>query len=149
MTAKGRPTKLTPEIVAEAGRLIATCLYTDTVAALLGFTRSTFYLWLKRGSKELHRLEKPNAKPRESEAVYAEFSDAIKTGRASGEKADLETILNASERFWQAAAWRLERRFPHKWGSDRRQIDDIQRKLKELTDAKGSAVLPPAREVAG
>jgi transposase len=131
-----RPSLLTPEIVAAARKLIATALFSDTVAACLGVSRSAFYVWLRRGAKELRRLESPKAKPKESEVIYVEFVNSIKRGRSEGEYRDLETIQAASAAAWQAAAWRLERRFPHRWGSQTGEIRRIARELEELKQAK-------------
>jgi transposase len=131
-----RPRLLTSEIVVEARNLIATALYVETVAAVLGVARSTFHAWLKRGAQELSRLGRKGTRPKESEAIYVEFLGAIKEGRSQGEYRDLETIQTASKTAWQAAAWRLERRFPNRWGSDRRRMDDFARQLKELSASK-------------
>jgi hypothetical protein len=43
---------------------------------------------------------------------------------AESESRDLATILKAAQSQWQAAAWRLERRFPEKYGrNDRLKVD--------------------------
>src|SRR4051812_41792282 len=100
----GRPTELTPEIVAEVRRLLPAALYTETVIHLLGIHKATFYRWLKRGAQE-------------KDGLYREFCDSIKKGLAEGQIRDLEAIRRAAENgIWQAAAWRLERRYPERWG---------------------------------
>ena len=71
---------------------------------------------------EARRLRTAGAELRASESPYLEFSDAVKKGLAQGEYRDLRTILTASGSAWQAAAWRLERRFPERWGSEKRRV---------------------------
>ena len=80
-------------------------------------SKETFYDWLKKAAK----LEKEGAAGRKQltaeEAMLVEFSDAIKKAMAMAEVHDLELIQRAAKAgHWQAAAWRLERRYPQKWG---------------------------------
>ena len=124
----GRPTKLT----AEVQRLVVEALqagnYIETAAALAGVHKDTLYEWLKRG----------RGQPR---GVYRAFSDAVEKAMAIAEVRGVElvtragegtpTVLNAQGQVvtpgippqWQAMAWRLERKYPEKWG--RRQRLDI------------------------
>lgn len=129
----GRPSELTPAMIAEAHRYIQTCLYVESLPALLGISKATFYSWLKRGAKEQRRVSN-GGKPKEDERTYAEFLDAIKKGRALGELEDLEVIKKASKACWQAAAWRLERRFPEKWGNHAREIRELAVRLRRLEE---------------
>lgn len=116
-TSRGRPTKLTPELQAEIVKIIKTGNYIETACAFVGINKSTFYDWLKRGAREKQRLEKnPRAKIKKSEAVYVEFSNAIEKALAQAEIRDVAIIGKAAESNWQAAAWRLERKYPERWG---------------------------------
>ena len=132
---RGRPTKLTPELIADVRRFLPTCLYMDSVGDYIGVARSTWRLWLRRGRREAERLARdPKAKPDPGEAIYLEFSDAIKRGLAEAEMRAVSCILNAAPQHWQAAAWVLERRWPQHWGRDRQTLRELQRAVRELQE---------------
>lgn len=99
----GRKTKYTPDTVqriTEAIRLGATY---ELACGYAGIGVTTFHDWL-------------NAKP--------EFSQAIKEAEGKGAIGWLAKIEKAaSEGTWQAAAWKLERRYPQQYG---RQIQEHQ-----------------------
>jgi transposase len=126
----GRPTDLTPEVIEDVRRILPTVMYLESVADYLGLSRDVIRLWQRRGRKEYKRLSKnPKAKPRQKEAIYLEFITVYKKALAEGEIHDAGVIKKASQTNWQAAAWRLERRFPHRWGS---QKDDIRQMKKDI-----------------
>lgn len=113
----GRPTKLTPKLQEEICKAIRAGNYIETAAAFAGISKNTLYEWLRRGAREKERLAKnPRAKIKKSEAPFVEFSDAVKKALAAAEVRDVMLIGKAAETQWQAAAWRLERRFPERWG---------------------------------
>jgi len=113
----GRPEKLTPEVHAEIVKSILIGAYVETAAAAAGLTKETFYEWLRRGKKEKERLSKnPKSNAIEKEEKYLIFSDAINKAIGQSELLDVATIARASRRTWQAAAWRLERKHPGRWG---------------------------------
>lgn len=107
----GRPTKLTPELAAQITKYVRAGAYIETAAAACGLSKDTFYEWLKRGNKE-------------KTGPFAEFTDAINKAMAASEIGDLVRIGVASKKSWQAAAWRLERRFPQKYALGRRLPGD-------------------------
>lgn len=106
----GRPTKF------DAGRAktILTYLragaYVETAAAAAGISKDTLYNWLRRGARV-------GEKPTREELALQQFSDAVKMAMAKAELDDLTTIRAASKKNWQAAAWRLERKYPDRWGN--------------------------------
>lgn len=125
----GRPTKLTPELQAEMVNIIRGGNYVETACAYVGLNKSTFYDWMKRGARELDRVKKnPKARVRKDEQIYVEFSNAIKKAEAEAEARDVLIIGKAAETQWQAAAWRLERRLPKKWGRHRPQGAEVAEK---------------------
>lgn len=128
--AAGRPTELTKKIIADVKRVLPKVLYIETVADFIGVDRFTVRRWLKRGAKELKRLRRPRARPRPTEALYAEFCAAVKKAVADGEIRDAGVIQKASAKQWQAAAWRLERRFPDRWGRKDQIKSDVS--IQEL-----------------
>lgn len=118
MAVTGRPTKLTKELQARIERAVASGNYIETAAQLNGVHKSTLYRWLKRGNEERERLERnPDAEPDPQEAPYVEFCDVIQRALAHSEAADVAVIGQAARAGqWQAAAWRLERKFPQRYG---------------------------------
>ena len=117
MASRGRPSKLTPEIQEEILRVIKSGNYIETACAYVGINKSTFYEWLKRGAREKDRVAKnPRAKVRKSEKPYVDFHNAVEKALAQAEIRDVAIIGKAAEENWQAAAWRLERKFPERWG---------------------------------
>lgn len=137
----GRPTKLTRELIAQIAELLPTVMYIETAMNLLEIGKSSYCRWIRRGQEELSRMKKANAdEPRESEAIFVELWHAIKKAQAVGEKADLEAITNARAQQWQAAAWRLERRAPQRWGKDTELLRELirdHRNAKRDKDASG------------
>ncbi len=108
--ARPPKTKLTPEVQEKILLHLRLGAYVETAAACAGIHKDTFYEWMKKGA----RGQKP----------YAAFAEAVHKAVAESESRDLATVLKASAKYWQAAAWRLERRFPEKYGRfDRIKVD--------------------------
>lgn len=118
----GRPTLLTPELRDKICNFVRIGSYIETAVAAAGLSKETFYAWLK-DSAHLHTLKR-NAletgqpfEPSDDELKLMEFSDALERAMAESELQDVATIKQAAAAGqWQAAAWRLERKFPKKWG---------------------------------
>jgi transposase len=112
-----RPTKLTPELQVKIVEALKMGNYIETAAALAGINKTTIYEWLKRGARELERVENnPNAKIRKDEERFVVFSNAVKKAQAEAEQRDVLIIAKASQSDWKASAWRLERKYPQRWG---------------------------------
>jgi hypothetical protein len=100
----GRQTKLTPELQDRILAALRAGNYQETAAVYGGISRDTFYYWLERGRDE-------------PESIYSDFSDAVEKAKADAEVRDVALIDKAAhDGSWQAAAWKLERKFPNKWG---------------------------------
>lgn len=113
----GRPTKLDERTQEKIISAIKAGNYIETAAAYAGISKNTLYEWLKRGEREKQRVEKSNkAKIKKSEEIYVIFTDAVEKALAEAEMRDVLIIGKAAEKEWQAAAWRLERKFPDRWG---------------------------------
>jgi transposase len=118
--AGGRPTKLTPDLMEKFIPLLRAGNYLETAAAFVGIDRQTAREWIKRGE-------------RASAGIYREFSTACERAMAESEIRDLEDIRKDED--WQAKAWRLERRLPHKWGRhDRLDVNTEPTVLKIVVD---------------
>jgi hypothetical protein len=108
--ARESKSKLTPELQEKILLHLRLGAYVETAAACAGIHKDTFYEWMKKGARGI--------------APYASFADAVHKAVAESESRDLATVLKASAKYWQAAAWRLERRFPEKYGrNDRIKVD--------------------------
>lgn len=134
--ATGRPVELTRSVIEDAVRLIPRSLYVETVAHALGIHKTTFYAWLKAGSREQRRRERGRpADPRLD--LHCEFSNAVKRAIAETEIDHLSSIQAAGTESWQALAWVLERRFLGKWSLNRAELRELRRRLDELERAGG------------
>jgi hypothetical protein len=100
----GPDTILTPEIQEKIVQCILRGAYVETAVTYAGVSKQAFYNWLKRGN-------------REKEGIYRRFVDAIEKAMSESELTDILIVdKSAKGGQWQAAAWRLERRFPQRWG---------------------------------
>lgn len=125
----GRPTKINEERAGKIIRAIRAGNYIETAAALAGINKSTLYAWLKRGAAEMDRLQNdPKAKPKKSELPFLDFSNAVDIALAEAENRDVEAINAAVMDDWRAAAWRLERKFPDRWGRKDRLQAEVENK---------------------
>lgn len=114
-----RQTKLTPEVQSLIVDAIRNGNYMETAAQAVGVDQATVWRWMQRGADE-------------EQGIYCEFRKAVESARADAEKRDLDIITRAAhDGSWQAAAWKLERRTPQRWGRVTRT---------ELTGADGGAV---------
>lgn len=120
----GRPIKLNNQIRDSVASALRAGNYIETAAAYAGINKTTLYDWLKRGEREKQRIESnPGAKARKSEALFVDFSNAVQKAMADAEVRDVATIVRASAENWQAAAWRLERKYPDRWGRRKLEVD--------------------------
>lgn len=123
----GRPTRLTPSVEKKVIKALKDGNYIETAAALAGISKSSIYEWLKRGAREIQRLEdNPRARLKKEEEPFVRFSDAVEKAQAMAEARDLSLIGQAAEGDWKAAAWRLERKFPDKWGRKDRLAAELE-----------------------
>lgn len=110
----GRPTKLNEAMKNKICSFIRNGNYVETAAAAAGINKSTLYDWLKKGANQ-------------KTGIYKQFSDEVAQAVAESEIKDLGMIQEAAKNGnWQAAAWRLERRFNSKWGRKEKISADIQ-----------------------
>ena len=121
--AGGRPVKITEELIKQICDVVRAGNYIETAAAFNGLSKSTLYDWMKRGARERQRIEGTNRKPLKKEELFMAFSDAIEKAMAEAEIRDVMRIGEASKSDWKAAAWRLERKNPQKWGRKFQQVE--------------------------
>lgn len=116
-----RPTKLTPAVQQKIVDAITVGAIYELAAQYAGIAYATFNNWMARGRAEAARLETPGARPRKSETPYLEFLEAVKKAEGSAAVGWLAVIERAATETWQAAAWKLERRYPKDYG---RQVQE-------------------------
>jgi hypothetical protein len=151
---KGRKTDLTPEMEARVAQLLKAGNYFETTAVLVGKSKVTLYSWIRRGRRERHRLEEDSrAKERRSEAPFIAFLNAVEKAQAHAEVVDVAAISAGARVSWQAAAWRLERKFPERWGRRshlkvalQREVDSFIADLKAALDPSTFQVVADAIE---
>jgi hypothetical protein len=107
----GRPTKLNEGRQAKLCDAIRAGVPPETAAAYAGIDESTFYRWLQRG------------RVADADPLYAEFAEQVRLALAEWETRDILLIGEAAKSDWRAAAWRLERRLPKRYG--RRERHEI------------------------
>lgn len=136
---RGRPTVLTPEVADTILTLVRAGNYLEVAAAAAGVARDSLFEWLKRGARERRSVQAgKREKPRKSEQPFVDFSDSLQKARGTSEAADLEVIRRAAVKNWQAAAWRLERKHPQRWG---------RRERHEITGKDGGPVKSEVAQV--
>jgi transposase len=102
----GRPTKLTPEVQDKIVAALRAGNYQETAAMYAGVEARTFYRWMERGESDGTEDE-----------PYRQFRQAVEKAKADAEVRDIALIDKAAhDGSWQAAAWKLERKFPNRWG---------------------------------
>lgn len=74
----------------------------------MGISERTLLRWMRLGR-------------RKGSGAYREFRKAVQRALAQAEMRDVLIIAKAAEKHWQAAAWRLERRWPDRWGRVNRE----------------------------
>lgn len=119
----GAPSKLTPELIETLVNVLNRGSYVETAAAHCGISKTTYYSWARKGAEERRHILS-GKRPRKSFALYLEMLDAVEKAMADAELRDLKVISQAAleQGQWQAAAWKLERRNPSKWGRTRHEI---------------------------
>ena len=105
----GRPTKLTPEVQERIVKAIGLGATYEHAALAGGVCYVTFNEWMKKGEA--------------GKAPYADFVDAVKLAEGEAVARWLGMIEDAAVAgTWQAAAWKLERRYPETYGRQEQRI---------------------------
>lgn len=102
MARRNGETMWTQELQDKLVRMIQAGAYAEVAARACGINKSTFYDWLLRGGR--------------GEEPFAALADAVATAGAESEVRDAAIVGKHAEHDWRAAAWRLERKNPKRWG---------------------------------
>ncbi|MFY9378850.1 MAG: hypothetical protein WAP07_01250 [Acutalibacteraceae bacterium] len=127
---KGRPTKLTKELIEQIATLVRAGNYIETACNFVGISKDTYFRWAREGARAKSGLKRL-------------FSDSIKSAVAESEIRDVEFIRKNET--WQSKAWRLERRFPDRWGNRQKvelsgnvEIERIRKLAEEIMNENDS-----------
>ncbi len=150
----GRPTKLTPEAQELIVNAVRAGTYLETAAALAGVCKDTLHEWLKRGANSksgIHKRFSDSVAQALAESEHDDASvirkaaagyDVVKQKVVAGPDGTVTTVEKTHEFSWQAAAWRLERRFPQRWG--RRESLELTGDPEKPIEIKQTDTLDPA-----
>lgn len=114
----GRPPKLADEVRKSILDDLATGNTRTCAAARAGISARTLRRWLAAG--------------RNAHEPYVSFLTAVKKAEQDAQAFCVRTILAASKKSWQAAAWFLERRYPEEFGTNRTELAELRRRMNEL-----------------
>ena len=131
---KGTSPKLTTELIEDLALLIRRGCYVETASAACGISKDTFYRWLRQGKNdEKNTLERKLSNAVMMSLAEAEWRDVEVIDKAAHGTPDKlltddngKLILDSNGNAivieyglppnWKASAWRLERKFPERWG---------------------------------
>lgn len=123
----GRPTKLTAALAERIFASLRVGAFVEQACAAEGISKDTAYVWLKRGA-------------REAEGPHRDFRDGVYKAQAQFEIAALNGLAGFGDEEWTSIAWRLERKFPDRWGRrDRRVLPDPDAALLAIEGAEAKA----------
>lgn len=117
-----RPTKLTPETQNKIVQALTLGATYEHAANFAGISYETFNNWMKRGEAA-------------SSGKFLQFFEAVKKAEGNatvGWLAKIEKAANDGN--WQAAAWKLERRYPNDYGRQRIDNYNLNVDLSRATD---------------
>jgi hypothetical protein len=151
--AGGSPFLLTPEVhenVVKAVRIGAT---RELAANYAGLSARTLYSYLARG-RAAHALVEAGMVMDEAERPFFELYRDVKQAEGSAAIGWLLKIEQAAATQWQAAAWKLERRYTSDYGRQQLAITGadggpIQVENVTFTDDEIVAILTAAKQTSG
>ena len=100
--------------------------YLEVAAIAVGVHRSTLHRWMKYGREQ-------------QRGRYRKFLTSVEKAQAEAESRDVALIARAATDDWRAAAWRLERKQPRRYGprvavSVQQELDAVLHRLKKGLD---------------
>lgn len=98
----GEGTKITAELTEKVCQAVRIGAPLQTARAYAGIPAAVFYEWMRAG--------------REGYSPYVEFVEALDSAMAEGEMRDIARVDAGADKDWRASAFKLERRFPGRWG---------------------------------
>lgn len=122
--------KLTEEVKERLCEAFSKGATTVLACCYAGVAPSSFYTWIKLAENQLENHE--DGQP---EDEYLEFYKRLKKTEATAALDLLDCIEAAAKRGqWQAAAWKLERRYPDDYGRSAKEKSSDIAKSDDATD---------------
>lgn len=115
----GRPLTLTEPLIKTIAANIKVSQYVETAITAAKVPKQTYYDWLTTAAVARDKIDNGTAPSRltAKEQMCMRLSDSVKEALAEAELDDNRLIQAAAKSgAWQAAAWRLERRHPDRYG---------------------------------
>lgn len=134
----GRPRKYQPKLTEEAVSTIMQYLaigaHAEIAAMAAGVSHQTLRDWLRDAQAAEDRQNKREAlSPREK--MLLDFRNRLNKAVAEAELTDIDRIDRSAETVWQAAAWKLERRYSDRWGMRSRATqENLNVNMDDLTN---------------
>lgn len=117
----GRKTRLNRKVISDICTAISANNRPVVAAAKAGIPERTYYDWKKRG------IDEPDG-------IYGELVERMQVAEAEAEVRACAIIAAAAPRYWQAAAWWLERTRPNEYGLRQRRENQGATKEREILD---------------
>ena len=134
MAERGRRTKLTPEVTDRLVQALALGNYRQDAADFAGIDVATLRRWMARGRAA-------------SEGLYAELYEAVRAAEARAKITATGCITKAArDGEWRAAAWWLQRKFPHQF-SEQSQLFLVRKAFEQIEAAAEAAGQPLSESV--
>lgn len=122
--------KLTKDLITRIAVAVASAATLDVAAASARVDKKELREWVDRALQERRRREEGEA-PRKSEVLCLRLLEQLEYADAAWEVRDLQIIGEAAKKWWQAAAWRLERRHPERWAQRTRTPINTKEEVRE------------------
>lgn len=126
----GRPPKLTPEVQKRICDAVGGGNYRQVAAEWAGINPATLRSWMARGR-------------RERKGIFRDLRAAVLEAERAAEIRMVALVMKAAAEDPKHAEWWLERKFPSRWGSQRREIAEMKRRLDELEKEYGVGTRVP------
>jgi transposase len=114
MARRGRPTKFTENRGEAIIQVMRVGTYLDDAAAYAGISLSTLRNWLRAGQQARELLDTGTRITKEQKAL-ADFHVGFEKATTTWQIEALSKLTQSDD--VRALTWRLERRFPTKWGN--------------------------------
>ena len=130
---KGRPCKLTPQLIKEFKKVLRNTLFIETACCCVNIDRYSMKRWLKEGKEEYERLATDEkAVPNKKKQLYLDFFIAYRETLARADEEMGQLMQKHMKTSWQAIAWMRNSRWPERWGSDKKEIKELQKQLADI-----------------
>lgn len=143
MRSRGRPLKLTQELVDKVSEFSRIAMTWDDLAAFLGVRVSTLRYWRRYGERENER-RLAGKEPNEKYDVYVNLLAVTKEARLKSKYKCLMKIHeigfggqpkpeDKTYGNWQALAWLLERQYPDEFAlASRTKLAELAEQIKSI-----------------